>query len=295
MPQMQGQSSLVQLQNPRYDAATTILSVVPRVYGNALLLKERFPMPYAAKHTHDPLLACEVPTAPVLLWPACGALTPADRFIVARLPLAARLAWRYARFSPTLRDDLVQEACLALVEVVRRLPSTMDAAHAEALAVLWMRRRLALALARHASGGPSLPPHALRDWLHLRRVWRQQRHKLGRDPTPAELAVASGMSPARIAALAAPDAVPLALDLLPEGALLANDAPTDPRYAAQRVRAALAQLPLRERQVVAGQFGIGQRRQSVRILARIFAMSPRTVIALRRSGLAHLRAILNAD
>jgi RNA polymerase sigma factor (sigma-70 family) len=264
------------------------LSGVPRVYGNAVFTQGAFPM-------RNPL-ACDVPTTPILLWLACGALDPADRFIVARLPLAARLAWRYARFAPALRDDLVQEACLALVEVVRRCPPTMDVAHAEALAVLWMRRRLALALAHHASGGLALPPHALRDWLHLRRIWRQQCRDLGHAPASAELATASGMTPARIAALTTPDAVPLALDLLPEGALVAHTVTLDePRFDAQEVRAALAQLPMRERQVVAGQFGIGQRRQSVRVLARLLAMSPRTVIALRRSGLAHLRAILHAD
>lgn len=245
--------------------------------------------------SHNPLL-CDVPTAPVIFWPACGALSPADQFIVTRLPLAARLARRYARFAPMLRDDLIQEACLALVEVARRLPPALDEAHAEALAVLWMRRRMALALARHANAGLALPPHALRDWLHLRRIWRQQRHALGRDPTLEELAEASGMLPTRIATLTMPNAVPLALDLLPEGALHIQDADTDdPRYEAQHVRAALMQLPARERLVVAGQFGIGQRRQSVRDLAHIYAMSPRTVIALRRSGLAHLHAILIAD
>lgn len=235
------------------------------------------------------LAAVHIPTAPVVVADLPPDLAPAERFILERLPIAARLARWHARYAPDAWADLYQEACLALVEVARQLPPEVTAAHAEALAVLWMRRRIVLALARRRLVGYSLPPHALRDWLHLRRVAAHLRAELAREPRPAELAAATGWPVKRIAALERALTPPLALDAVAERLSLADGDAAGPRQDAARVRAGVAHLPEPERTIIAAQFGIGMRRQSVRALAHQFAVAPRPILALRRHGLALMR------
>jgi RNA polymerase sigma factor (sigma-70 family) len=251
-------------------------------------MSRRFPA-----HTTRMLADIHVPTAPVVAVPLTPDLAPADRFILARLPIAARLAWQHARYAPDAWADLFQEACLALVEVARQVPPEVVEDHAEALAVLVMRRRIVMALARRSMAGNSLPAHALRDWLHLRRVAAPLRLELGRDPHPAELAAATGWPVARIAALERALAPPLSLEALgTQGASAGNalEAPQETmRHEAALVRVALAQLPEPERTIIAAQFGIGMRRQGGRALARRLEIAPRTVAALRRRGLALMR------
>jgi RNA polymerase sigma factor (sigma-70 family) len=254
------------------------------------------PMPRSsAARAARELAAILVPDAPVVIVPLPPDLSPAERFILVRLPIAARIARRHARYTPDMWADLFQEACLALVEVMHHAPEDVEPDHLEALAVLWMRRRIVLALARRTAAGQRFPAHALRDWLRLRRITHQLQQEQGREPTQAELATVTGWPLARVADLSAP-AIPVALHELAE-----NEAISDAghereaqRHDALLVRVALARLPQPERQVVAAQFGIGMRRQSVRALACQLSISPRTVVVLRRNGIILLRQILTS-
>jgi RNA polymerase sigma factor (sigma-70 family) len=223
--------------------------------------------------------------------------TEADRFVVAHLPLAERLARRHTSLYSDWAD-LFQEACLALVEVVRQsapLPGGLNEPRVEALSVIWIRHRLALAHARRACGAWSVPDHALADWLKLNREQRRLRAILGREPAAHEVARAAGITAARLADLVQID-VPLAsLDSFAQGcdehdSLTSTD---EARRLALSVRDEVAQLPEPERTIVARYYGIGCRRSPVRVLARDLHMSPRSVITVRQHGLSLLRSALS--
>ncbi len=249
-------------------------------------------MPRAA-HFHAAREWAEViiPPAPVVIVPLLPDLSPEERFILARLPIAARIARRFARYAPDLWADLFQEACLALVEVVRHAPAQTTPDHLEALAVLWMRRRIVLALARHSSAGQCLPAHALRDWLRLRRIILALQNALGREPTRVELADAVGWPPERVADLTAP-VIPTPLQDVAEREAGDTMQRIALRRDALRVHEALARLPQPEQTIVAAQFGVGVPRLGVRELASRMHLAPRTVVALRRHGIILLRRMM---
>ncbi len=240
-----------------------------------------------------------VPGGPITQGDSEREATPEDRFIVAHMPHAARLARRHFNAGDGWAD-LFQEACLALVEVARHLAPLDDAAaleHAEALGTIWMRHRVALARAGERCGW-SAAGHTLADWLKLNQARRRLRHELGREPTLGEVAQAAGIAPARQIALDTLAAPPVSLDGLTEVGHEAIAPAGDAVGAidlALAVRQAVAALPEPERTVVARYFGIGQRRATVRALARELRMSPKRVIAVRRQGLETLRAMLGEE
>lgn len=235
------------------------------------------------------------------LWAASGPAERAagDRFILARLEIAQRLARHYARDREQF-DDLYQEACLGLVEIARRLPapaSPEGLARAEGLAVIWMRRRVVRALARRAFPLGDPPLHALRDWLRLLAAGHRLRAALGREPTPAEVARAAGLGSRHAAALLHTEAPVLSLSALLDDRDTAHQEPPAPEPAVTTedrlaLADALARLPPLERAVLSAQFAYRAPYVTARALARQLRMSVRRVVALRRRALDLLRAEL---
>jgi RNA polymerase sigma factor (sigma-70 family) len=221
-----------------------------------------------------------------------------DRFIVLHMPMAARLARRVTR-DPQQWADLFQEACLALVEVAHELAIAEflpPAHHAEALALICMRHRIAEAQPRVAWGGHSLSRHGARDWVHLRRILRQMRRDLGREPSLIELAAVARLSPAHIQELLAAALPPAPLDFATTS-VAADDPATDLEAQEDhaRLREAIAALPEPERAVIRAQFGIGVPQRSMRDLAATMNVSTRRIFDLRQRGLALLRNALRDE
>ncbi len=218
--------------------------------------------------------------------------------MVARLPVAARLARRFAA-DDAQWSDCFQEACLGLVELVRHLmPEVLDAAptHAEALAVLAMRRRIVGALARRAALTPSLTDFGVRHWVRVQRARRALARRLGRDPLPAEIAAALGLPLPLVRDLVAVTARPASLEALASTGLeVAVPDATDTDGEGARLRQAVLALPQPERFIIQAQYRIGMGHVAVLTLARTLHMAPRHIIALRRHALALLRASLLAE
>lgn len=245
-----------------------------------------------------------IPMHPVIPAEPAGELSATDRFIVGKMPLAARVARRHARFGEEW-DDLFQEACLGLVETVRELVPAEDGAVGplvEEQAVRWMRRRIVVALARRATFVSYLPAHALRDWLRVQQARRALAATLGRVPDAAELAEALDLTLSQAAALAAVPPLTLALDDLVEREnATGTPIPLAPapeveggQPTAQQVRDAVEALPEPLRTIIASGFAIGVRRVAVRQLAHELHLSPRRIVELRRVGLELLRENLGA-
>lgn len=253
-----------------------------------------------ANRADDPQVA--IPMHPVIPAEAAPELSPADRFIVGKMPLAARLARRHARFGEEW-DDLFQEACLGLVETVRELAPQDDPAldpANEMHAVRWMRRRIVLALARRATFVSHLPDHALRDWLRVQQARRALEASMGRMPDAHEVAEALGLTISQATALAAAPPLTLSLNELTEREnATGTPMPLAPAIdvvigepTAQQVREAVACLPEPLRTIIAAGYAIGVRRVPVRQLAHDLHLSPRRVVELRRAGLEQLRGAL---
>ncbi len=226
---------------------------------------------------------------PVVSDPLLVPLTPSDQFIVACLPIAARMARRRAH-EQALWADLFQEACLALVEVVRSHAAELalsDPAHLQALAIIWMRRRIALAAARHRAGAYSLPDHALRDWVQVRQAARHFAEAQGRAATVAELATLTQLPTNHIARLLRATLPTITTD---EAQPFAAPPATDAQAA--QLRQLVTRLPEPERTIIIGQFGLGGPHLSARVLATRLHCSYRHLLALRQHGLLLLRAWL---
>ncbi|MBA3823279.1 MAG: hypothetical protein H0X24_05135 [Ktedonobacterales bacterium] len=237
----------------------------------------------------------DVPRRPVVVAPEIPSRDAMDAYIVARLPLAARLAHRFADDEAGW-SECFQDACLGLVELVRHLmPEAMAAepAHAEALVVLAMRHRLVNALARRAVSAPSLTDFGVRHWVGVQPMRRVLVRRLDREPAPDELAAALGLPLSLIHALLAATARPASLeDLASAGLEVAEDHTSAAEAERVHLRDAVRRLPQPERFIIQAQYGIGMSRVSVLTLAHTLAMAPRRIIALRRHGLALLRALL---
>lgn len=241
------------------------------------------------------LTAVAIPTHPLCLLATPDQLAPIDRFIVDRLPIALRIARHRARYAPEFWPDLFQEACVALVEVVRAVAPCelpLDVTHLEAQAIGWMRHRVTLALAWHCAGAYSVPLHALRDWVRVRQL-QQAMQQSGQSPSPAELAERLHLPTARIAHLLALTTSISSLTSADPSVAAADLTPTS--YLDQRVRDLIAQLGEPERTIIAANFGIGTRRIGLRALSAQLGLSARHVIHCRERALGMLRTWLSED
>lgn len=239
-----------------------------------------------------------IPTHPSSIVADVGRLTPADQFIVGRLPIALRMARRRAAYQPEQWPDLFQEACLALVEIVRVLAPTVlptDIAHLEAQAVIWMHHRIVLAMAWHTTSAYSLPIHALRDWVRVRHAAQQLQQQLDRPATPAEIAAITHLSISHIISLLAASDATRPLESLPEIATADLATPPATFYADQRVRDLVATLPEPERTIITYQFGLGVPKLSLRTLSPRLGLTIRQITRCRQRALAMLHTWLTED
>jgi RNA polymerase sigma factor (sigma-70 family) len=261
------------------------------------------------------VVARGAPTAPdaVAAWWAahrqeatrcCAALDAAAagaraRFVEANQRLVASLARRYRDRGLEL-SDLIQEGNLGLLQAVERFDFRRGCRFST-YATWWIRAAITRALADHGRT-IRLPGHVIAQTQQLRRAASDLTHALGRDPTAAELGVATGLAPTQVHELERASAVPLSLEapLGDEvGCLgdLVEDAeqPSVVEAACQGVlatelRAALATLPECERRVLDLRFGLQGPVRTLDEIAAQCGLSRERIRTLESRALGRLRA-----
>ena len=213
-----------------------------------------------------------------------------------------QIASRYQGMGLPL-EDLLQEGALGLLESIDQYDPRRGASF-ETYARFRIRRAIRNALTD--KGRLIRLPKQIVD---RRRALDQAEAELsaaaaGQTPTLAELAAATGLPLAAVAAVRAAAVAPISLDepVLADGGslatLIADPEAADPERPlledeqATMLNDALQHLTARERQVLALRFGVGAESRSNQAAARLLNLSPRRTQTIKRDALHRLRRAL---
>lgn len=203
---------------------------------------------------HAPLLTAdeELRLAEAAL---AGCAESRRRLIEANMRLVMSIARNYAR-TPAHLEDLVQEGAIGLMRSVDRYDPNLGFRFST-YATHWIRQAIG-----RASEGPGrsirLPAHVLQLLRRVSRARMELMQSLAKDPTVEELAEKSGLSADRVRQLLAVSQESLSLDSPSAAHLQVRDLDLshDPEAEslneclAEELRAAIASLTERERQVI---------------------------------------------
>lgn len=222
-----------------------------------------------------------------------------NRLVLVYSPL---VKWVVGRLSPELRkradpEDLVSYGLMGLIDAVERFDSTPGFKF-QTYAVARIRGAVIDQLRQL----DRLPRQVRSRARHLSEVRSDLEHRLGRHASRPELAAAAGMT------LGALEAVEMHVATAPVSLEGDSEHETDPGYedqrfeevletldgelAVRRLRAALAELPERERSVVTLYYLEGLRLAEV---GEILGVTESRVSQLRSQAVSHLRALLDAS
>jgi RNA polymerase sigma factor (sigma-70 family) len=225
-----------------------------------------------------------------------------NRLIDCHLGIVRAIASHYRDYGLSF-DDLVQEGSIGLLDAIDHYDPGRGAPF-EAYARFRVRRAIRNALSDQARL-IRLP----RQVIEQRRALDQAEARMvtsGQQPTPADLAAATGLSLAAVLQARSVTQAPLSLDepLLPDGStlesLIADPAASDPAVVmvandqSERLGRAFAQLSERQRRVITARWGLnGAPVTSVPELARALEVSPRRTEAIGTHALFKLRKALD--
>jgi RNA polymerase primary sigma factor len=217
-----------------------------------------------------------------------------DRVVLDQLPMVRSAAARYRRLGLAY-DDLVQEGSLGLLEALGRYDS--ERGDFDAFARAHVRHAIHDALTEQ-SRLVRLPKQVVERRRAIMRA-ASEISAAGGQPSAARLADAVGVPVAAVVEAQQAAIVPVPLEQAtsvtrpPSGPSAADPAETVVKVdEARRVRAAVAQLPERQRQVVSRHFGVGGPPATLAGVASSLHLSPQRTRAIEQAALAKLLTTL---
>jgi RNA polymerase primary sigma factor len=236
------------------------------------------------------------------------------RMIEANLRLVISIAKRYRRSGVPLLD-LIQEGNIGLIKAVDRFQYRRGFKFST-YATWWIRQSITRGIADRART-IRIPVHLVETLNRLARTRRDLSDRLGREPTPEELAQHMRMPATRIRQLLEQPSRTMSLqtpvggdngaelgDFLEDTQIARADTSVVARDLAVQVERALGRLSDREREILRLRFGIGNEREhTLEEIGDRFAVTRERIrqietVAIRKlqrlGGGQHLRALLGA-
>jgi RNA polymerase primary sigma factor len=234
---------------------------------------------------------------------ASGDRRARSRLIEANLRLVVSMARRYQGLGLSF-PDLVQEGTVGLIQAVDRF-DWRRGRRFSTYAAWWIRQSIRRALTND-SRTIRLPSRLVTKQLATRRAAASLEATLGRAPTIAEVAAATGYDPDAIAiaeqaplasaslneAVRGTDGAAQLLDLVPDQAAQDPEEEVEKAAEAAAVRAAVARLRERERDIVISHFGLDGDPHTLEEIACELHLAPERVRQIERHAFATLAARL---
>jgi RNA polymerase primary sigma factor len=226
------------------------------------------------------------------------------RLIECNLRLVVSMARRYQGLGLSF-PDLVQEGTVGLIQAVDRF-DWRRGRRFSTYAAWWIRQAIRRALTND-SRTIRLPSRLVTKQLAARRAAAALSATLGRPPTIAELAAATGFEPDALeiaeqaplasASLNEPvrgaDGTALLVDLVADAAAEDPEEELEKAARAAAVRAAVARLRERERDIVVNHFGLDGESQTLEEIAQEMHLAPERVRQIERHAFATLASKLD--
>jgi RNA polymerase sigma factor (sigma-70 family) len=238
----------------------------------------------------------------LVLAAAAGDAVAREQLVEAFLPLIGSVARGYRSTVGVERAELMQEGVVGLLRALERYDATMGTPF-WAYASWWVRQAMQQLVAE-VRRPMVLSDRALRQLARIKDARREHLQAHGREPTTAELAVATGLAEEQVQRLIAVDRNPRALEeplaTGDDGGGTLGDLVADPsgedaydrvvgRVASEQVSSLPETLGERERSILCARYGLGCPAETLREIADGLGLSAERVRQIEERALWKLR------